>query len=64
MCRKTILGPTFGSPLRKIEILPKFDENLNETDERLKLDMNEILLDPPETFAEPSLKYNSGKHFS
>jgi len=33
MCRKTILGPTFGSPLRKIVPLPKFDEN--STDEYL-----------------------------
>jgi len=30
MCRKTILGPTFGSPLRKIEILPKLNENSPE----------------------------------
>ncbi|CAF4452533.1 unnamed protein product, partial [Rotaria magnacalcarata] len=30
MCRKTILGPTFGSPLRKIGILPKLDEDSNE----------------------------------
>ncbi|CAF0866926.1 unnamed protein product [Rotaria sordida] len=30
MCRKTILGPTFGSPLRKIGILPKLDENSTE----------------------------------
>ncbi|CAF5016533.1 unnamed protein product [Rotaria sp. Silwood1] len=30
MCRKTILDPTFGSPLRKISILPKLDDNSNE----------------------------------
>ena len=30
MCRKTILGPTFASPLRKIDILPKADENIRE----------------------------------
>ncbi|CAF3090151.1 unnamed protein product [Rotaria socialis] len=30
MCRKTILCPTFGSPLHKIDILPKLDKNSNE----------------------------------
>lgn len=30
MCRKTVLGPTFGSPLRKLAILPKVDENSSD----------------------------------
>jgi cilia- and flagella-associated protein 251 len=27
LCRKTVLGPTFGSALRKIHVLPKLDVN-------------------------------------
>ena len=30
MCRKTVLGPTFGSPLRKIAVLPKLHEHQAE----------------------------------
>ena len=30
MCRKTVLGPTFGSTLRKIEVLPKMDETSSD----------------------------------
>ncbi|UJR34201.1 hypothetical protein I4U23_021607 [Adineta vaga] len=30
MCRKTVLGPTFGSPVRKIGILPKVNEDSSE----------------------------------
>ena len=30
MCRKTILGPTFGSQLRQISVLPKANESISE----------------------------------
>ena len=37
LCRKTLLGPTYGSPLRKLEMLPLTHPNQVNTNTSIKV---------------------------
>ncbi|XP_044146425.1 cilia- and flagella-associated protein 251 [Bufo gargarizans] len=57
MCRKTLLGPTFGSPIRKMEVFPSYSQDLGKgylvyiTDDKVGLQILPVDGNPHKTMA-------------
>ncbi|KAG8597672.1 hypothetical protein GDO81_002353 [Engystomops pustulosus] len=57
MCRKTLLGPTFGSPIRKMEVLPSYNQDSGKgymayiTDDKVGLQILPVDGNPHKTMA-------------